>query len=147
MINFHKIRWKNLLSTGQVFIEVDLKRNPTTLIVGENGSGKSTILDALTFSLFGKAFRNINKPQLINSINEQNCLTEVEFSIGKKYFLVRRVITTINFRDLKDYNTHFYVFLIRLQNYCEQIEPLDISNSISYKKLFLLSHILTKFLI
>lgn len=64
-----------------------------------------------------------------------------------KYFLVRRVITTINFRDLKDYNTHFYVFLIKLQNYCEQIEPLDISNSISYKKLFLLSHILTKFLI
>jgi DNA repair exonuclease SbcCD ATPase subunit len=92
MINFHKIRWKNFLSTGQVFIEVDLKRNPTTLIVGENGSGKSTILDALTFSLFGKAFRNINKPQLINSINEQNCLTEVEFSIGKKYFLVRRGI-------------------------------------------------------
>jgi len=64
-----------------------------------------------------------------------------------KYFLVRRVITTINFRDLKDYNTHFYVFLIRLQNYCEQIEPLDISNSISYKKLFLLSHILNNFLI
>jgi DNA repair exonuclease SbcCD ATPase subunit len=92
MINFHKIRWKNFLSTGQVFTEVDLSRNPTTLIVGENGSGKSTILDALTFSLFGKAFRNINKPQLINSINEQNCLTEVEFSIGKKQFLVRRGI-------------------------------------------------------
>ena len=92
MINFHKIRWKNFLSTGQVFTEVDLKRNPTTLIVGENGSGKSTILDALTFSLFGKAFRNIKKPQLINSINDQNALTEVEFSIGKKQFLVRRGI-------------------------------------------------------
>ena len=62
------------------------------MIVGENGSGKSTILDALTFSLFGKAFRNIKKAQLINSINEQNALTEVEFSIGKKHFLVRRGI-------------------------------------------------------
>ena len=92
MINFNKVRWKNFLSTGQVFTEVDLKRNPTTLIVGENGSGKSTILDALTFSLFGKAFRNIKKPQLINSINEQNCITEVEFYIGKKHFLVRRGI-------------------------------------------------------
>ena len=92
MINFNKVRWKNFLSTGQVFTEVDLKRNPATLIVGENGSGKSTILDALTFSLFGKAFRNIKKPQLINSINEQNALTEVEFSIGKKQFLVRRGI-------------------------------------------------------
>ena len=92
MINFNKVRWKNFLSTGQVFTEVDLKRNPTTLIVGENGAGKSTILDALTFSLFGKAFRNIKKPQLINSINEQNALTEVEFSIGKKHFLVRRGI-------------------------------------------------------
>ena len=92
MINFNKVRWKNFLSTGQVFTEVDLKRNPTTLIVGENGSGKSTILDALTFSLFGKAFRNIKKPQLINSINEQNAITEVEFFIGKKHFLVRRGI-------------------------------------------------------
>ena len=92
MINFNKVRWKNFLSTGQVITEVDLKRNPATLIVGENGSGKSTILDALTFSLFGKAFRNIKKPQLINSINEQNCITEVEFSIGKKHFLVRRGI-------------------------------------------------------
>mgnify|MGYP001178877568 FL=1 len=92
MINFHKVRWKNFLSTGQNLTEVDLKRNSATLIVGENGSGKSTILDALTFSLFGKAFRNIKKPQLINSINEQNALTEVEFSIGKKHFLVRRGI-------------------------------------------------------
>ena len=92
MINFNNVRWKNFISTGQVFTEVDLKRNPATLIVGENGSGKSTILDALTFSLFGKAFRNIKKPQLINSINEQNALTEVEFSIGRKHFLVRRGI-------------------------------------------------------
>ena len=92
MINFRKVRWKNFLSTGQNFTEIDLKNQPTTLIVGENGSGKSTVLDALTFGLFGTAFRNINKPQLINSINENNCLTEVEFSIGKKYFIVRRGI-------------------------------------------------------
>ncbi len=92
MINFHRIRWKNVLSTGQNFIEIDLKRNSTTLIVGENGSGKSTILDALTFSLFGKAFRNINKAQLINSINDRNCLIETEFTIGKKNYLVRRGI-------------------------------------------------------
>jgi len=92
MINFHRIRWKNVLSTGQNFIEIDLKRNSTTLIVGENGSGKSTILDALTFSLFGKAFRNINKAQIINSINDRNCLIETEFSIGEKNYLVRRGI-------------------------------------------------------
>ena len=90
MINFRKVRWKNFLSTGQTFTEIDLNRSPTTLIVGENGSGKSTILDALTFSLFGTAFRNINKPQLVNSINESNCLVEVEFTIGRKNFLVRR---------------------------------------------------------
>ena len=90
MINFRKVRWKNFLSTGQSFTEIDLNRSPTTLIVGENGSGKSTILDALTFSLFGTAFRNINKPQLVNSINESNCLVEVEFTIGRKNFLVRR---------------------------------------------------------
>ena len=92
MINFHRIRWKNVLSTGQNFIEIDLDKNPTTLIVGENGSGKSTILDALTFSLFGKAFRNINKSQIINSINDRNCLIETEFSIGNKHYLVRRGI-------------------------------------------------------
>ena len=97
MINFHRIRWKNVLSTGQNFIEIDLKRNSTTLIVGENGSGKSTILDALTFSLFGKAFRNINKAQIINSINDRNCLIETEFSIGRKNYLVRRGIRPSRF--------------------------------------------------
>lgn len=92
MIFFSKIRWKNFLSTGQNFTEIFLDRNPTTLILGENGSGKSTLLDALTFSLFGKPFRNINKPQLINSINEKNAIVEVEFTIGKKNYLVRRGI-------------------------------------------------------
>ena len=92
MIIFKKIRWKNFLSTGNVFSEVDLQASKTNLIVGSNGAGKSTILDALTFSLFGKPFRKINKPMLVNSINEKNCLTEIEFSIGKKeYKLVRGV--------------------------------------------------------
>jgi DNA repair exonuclease SbcCD ATPase subunit len=92
MIIFKKIRWKNFLSTGNVFSEVDLRAGKTNLIVGTNGAGKSTILDALTFSLFGKPFRKINKPMLVNSINEKDCLTEIEFSIGKKEYLVSRGI-------------------------------------------------------
>ena len=92
MIIFKKIRWRNFLSTGNTFSEVDLRTSKTNLIIGSNGAGKSTILDALTFSLFGKPFRKINKPMLVNSINEKNCLTEIEFSIGKKeYKLVRGV--------------------------------------------------------
>jgi DNA repair exonuclease SbcCD ATPase subunit len=82
MILFEKIRWKNFLSTGNQFSEVEFQKNSTTLIVGSNGAGKSTVLDALTFSLFGKPFRKINKPQLINSVNEKDCLVEVEFKIG-----------------------------------------------------------------
>ncbi len=92
MIIFKTIRWKNFLSTGNVFTEVDLTTCKTNLIVGENGAGKSTILDALTFSLFGKPFRKINKPMLANSINEKDCVTEIEFSIGKNEFKVVRGI-------------------------------------------------------
>ena len=92
MIIFKKIRWKNLLSTGNVFSEVDLRSAKTNLIIGSNGAGKSTILDALTFSLFGKPFRKINKPMLVNSINEKDLMTEIEFSIGRKDYLVRRGI-------------------------------------------------------
>ena len=92
MIIFKKVRWKNFLSTGNVFSEVDLQAGKTNLIIGSNGAGKSTILDALTFSLFGKPFRKINKPMLVNSINEKDALTEIEFSIGKKEYLVRRGI-------------------------------------------------------
>ena len=92
MINFKCVRWKNLLSTGNNFIEIQLDRNPTTLIVGENGSGKSTILDALCFGLFGKPFRNINKPLLVNSINNGQCIVEVEFEIGSKKIKVIRGI-------------------------------------------------------
>ena len=82
MILFHKIRWRNFLSTGNHFTEIDFDKTSTTLIVGSNGAGKSTVLDALTFSLFGKPFRKINKPQLVNTINEKDCKVEVEFSIG-----------------------------------------------------------------
>ena len=92
MIIFKKIRWKNFLSTGNVFSEVDLQGSKTNLIVGNNGAGKSTILDALTFSLFGKPFRKINKPMLLNSINEKDLLTEIEFSIGRKEYKVIRGI-------------------------------------------------------
>lgn len=92
MILFKKIRWKNFLSTGTQFTEINFQKNNTTLIIGSNGAGKSTVLDALTFSLFGKSFRGINKPQLINSTNEKDCLVEIEFSIGNNEFLIRRGI-------------------------------------------------------
>ena len=92
MIQFKNIRWKNFLSTGNQFIEVQLDRTPTTLIIGDNGSGKSTILDALTFGLFSKPFRKINKPQLVNSVNNGGTLVEIEFIIGTKAYMVRRGI-------------------------------------------------------
>ena len=92
MIHFKYVRWKNFLSTGNNFTEIQLDRNPTTLIIGENGAGKSTILDALCFGLFGKPFRNINKPQLLNSVNGSGCIVEVEFKIGSKEIKVIRGI-------------------------------------------------------
>jgi len=92
MINFEKIRFKNFLSYGNQFTEIDFQKSKTTLIIGKNGYGKSSFLDALTFSLFGKSFRGINKPQLVNSINEKDCLVEVEFKIGTTEYKVRRGI-------------------------------------------------------
>ena len=92
MINFKYVRWKNFLSTGNQPTEIQLDRNPTTLIIGENGAGKSTILDALCFGLFGKPFRNISKNQLINSINNGGAMVEVEFSIGSVQYKVIRGI-------------------------------------------------------
>ena len=92
MIIFKYVRWKNFLSTGNQFTEIQLDRNPTTLIIGENGAGKSTILDALCFGLFGKPFRNINKGQLLNSVNNGQCEVEVDFKIGTKSFKVIRGI-------------------------------------------------------
>ena len=92
MILFEKIRWKNFLSTGNQFSEVNLNKASTTLIVGSNGAGKSTVLDALTFALFGKPFRKINKPQLPNTTNERDCRVEVEFIINKTNWKVCRGI-------------------------------------------------------
>ena len=92
MITFQKIRWKNLLSTGNQFTEVDFREHHTNLIVGTNGAGKSTILDALTFALFNKPFRKINKGQLINATNERECMVEVEFSINSRDYIIRRGI-------------------------------------------------------
>ncbi len=92
MILFEKIRWKNFLSTGNQYSELIFNKNTTTLILGANGSGKSTVLDALTFSLFGKPFRKINKPQLINSTNEKDCRVEVEFSLNGTDWKVARGI-------------------------------------------------------
>lgn len=102
MILFRAIRWKNLLSTGNYFIEVKLDTNSNTLIVGENGSGKSTMLDALCFALFGKAFRNINKPQLLNSINGKDCLVEVEFDTNNRSYKVVRGIKPNVFQIFQD---------------------------------------------
>jgi DNA repair exonuclease SbcCD ATPase subunit len=92
MILFEKIRWKNFLSTGNQYTEIGFTQHPTNLIIGTNGAGKSTLLDALTFSLFGKPFRKINKPQLVNSVNEKDCIVEVEFSIGNTDWKVVRGI-------------------------------------------------------
>ena len=92
MIIFKYVRWKNFLSTGNNFTEIQLDRNPTTLIIGENGAGKSTILDALCFGLFGKPFRNISKGQLLNTVNGSSAMVELEFRIGTKEIKVRRGI-------------------------------------------------------
>jgi DNA repair exonuclease SbcCD ATPase subunit len=92
MIKFEKVRWKNFLSTGNQFTEIDLNRNETTLIIGENGAGKSTVLDALCFALFGKPFRTITKSQLVNTVNAMDAVVEIEFSIAsRKYKVIRSI--------------------------------------------------------
>ena len=92
MITFKKIRYKNFLSTGNHFTEIDFQQHHTNLIIGTNGAGKSTMLDALTFVLFNKPFRKINKPQLVNTTNERDCVVEIEFSVNSRDYLVRRGI-------------------------------------------------------
>ena len=126
MILFRKLRWKNLLSTGNLFNELDLNTESTTLIVGSNGSGKSTMLDALCFCLFGKPFRNINKGQLVNSINQKDCVVEVEFDIGTKSYKVVRGIKPNIFEvylngnllsqdaAIKDYQEYLEKFILKL---------------------------------
>lgn len=91
-IEFKTVRWKNFLSTGDTFTTIQLDRNDSTLILGANGAGKSTLLDAMSFSLFGKPYRNITKPQLLNSINNKNCVVEIEFAIGSIEFKIVRGI-------------------------------------------------------
>ena len=105
MITFQKIRWKNFLSTGDHWSEIDFLGHTTNLVVGTNGSGKSTMLDALTFSLFNKPFRKINKSQLVNATNEKDCVVEVEFTVNNKDYLVRRSIKPNKFDIDEDENT------------------------------------------
>jgi len=102
MIIFTKLRYKNFLSSGNKFTEINLNRSSSTLIVGANGSGKSTLLDAMSFALFGKPHRNINKPQLVNTINNKECVVEIEFTIGKSNFRVKRGIKPQLFEIWKD---------------------------------------------
>jgi len=126
MIKFKKIKWKNLLSTGNYFTEIDLCVHNNTLVVGENGSGKSTLLDALCFVLFGKAFRNINKPSLVNSINNKDCLVEIEFETQNKNYRIVRGIKPNIFEiyqenqlvnqdaAVKDYQEYLEKFILKM---------------------------------
>ena len=102
MIKFNAVVWKNFLSTGNTPIEIALNNSPSTLIIGDNGSGKSTVLDALTFGLFGKPFRRIKKDQLVNSVNGRDCTVEIYFDIGKRKYLVIRGIKPTRFEIYMD---------------------------------------------
>jgi len=120
------VRWKNLLSTGNYFTEIKLDNNTNTLVVGENGSGKSTMLDALCFGLFGKAFRNVNKPNLLNSINSKDCIVEVEFNTNNKSYKIVRGIKPNKFEiycdgelvnqdaAARDYQEYLEKFILKL---------------------------------
>lgn len=101
-IHFKQVRYKNILSTGNVFTKIDLDRKPTTLISGSNGSGKSTLLDAITFGLYGKPFRKINKGQLVNSINKKELVVEIDFTVGGNEYTVRRGIKPNLFEIIKE---------------------------------------------
>ena len=126
MIIFKKVRYKNFLSTGQQFIEINLNEAPTTLVVGNNGAGKSTMLDALCFSLFNKPFRAVKKDQLVNTINEKECVVEVEFQIGKKEYKIIRGIKPNVFEiwcngdmlnqdaAIRDYQKHLEQHILKL---------------------------------
>jgi len=102
VINFTTLRFKNFLSSGNVFTEIKFDEHPTNLVVGKNGAGKSTMLDALCFVLFGKPFRNINKPQLVNSVNQKACVVEIEFVVGKRQYKIVRGIKPNLFEIYQD---------------------------------------------
>ena len=126
MIIFKAVRYKNFLSTGNYFTEIKLNGSTNTLVIGTNGAGKSTMLDALCFGLFGKPFRNINKPQLLNSINQKDCVVEIELSIGTKEYKIVRGIKPNVFEiyldgellnqdaAVKDYQEHLEKFILKL---------------------------------
>jgi DNA repair exonuclease SbcCD ATPase subunit len=128
MITFKTVTWQNFLSTGNTPIEIVLNNSPSTLIIGDNGSGKSTVLDALTFGLFGKPFRRIKKDQLVNSVNSRDCIVEVLFTIGRKKFLVKRGIKPTKFEiyidekllnqdaSARDYQKHLENNILKLNH-------------------------------
>ena len=139
MIIFKKISWKNFLSTGDAPTTIFFDRTPTTLIIGENGSGKSTILDALTFGLFGRAFRSINKPQLVNTVNEKGLEVEIEFSIGKKKYLVRRGVKPNKFEIY--YNDKLIDQLANNRDYQDYLEKVILKlNYKSFTQIVLLGN-------
>lgn len=135
MILFKTLRWKNLLSTGNIFTEIDLSSANNTLIVGENGAGKSTILDALSFALFGKPFRKINKPQLLNTITKKDLVTEVEFNISSNQYKIVRGIKPVIFEvyqngvllnqsaEMKDYQEILEKQILKLnfKSFCQVV--------------------------
>lgn len=148
MIVFQRLRWRNFLSTGNYFNEVDFLKNRTTLVSGDNGAGKSTMLDALTYVLFGKSFRGINIPQLTNSINDKNCLVEIEFTVGEHDYTIRRGLKPKVFEIIKDgslidqdstskdYQTMLETQILKMsyKSFC-QIVILGSSNYIPFMKL------------
>ena len=97
MIKLKTVRFKNFLASGNRFVEVKLNKDPMMLVVGKNGAGKSTLIDAITFSLFGKPFKKINKGQLMNTVNEKDLMTEIEFSVGKTEWKIRRGMKPVVF--------------------------------------------------
>ena len=128
MIRFKAVIWQNFLSTGNTPIEIILDKSPSTLIIGDNGSGKSTVLDALTFGLFGKPFRRIKKDQLVNSVNGRDCMVEVYFNVGRKKFLIRRGVKPNKFEifiddkllnqdaSVRDYQKHLENNILKLNH-------------------------------
>ena len=144
MIIFKSVEFRNFLSTGNTPTEIQLDKYNITLIIGENGSGKSTVLDALTFGLFGKAFRNIKKDQLVNSVNEKDCRVEVKFNIGRTKYHIIRGIRPNRFEiykkgkminqdaSVRDYQRHLKHYnLVYLHNQLDSYKNLHWNNHLS----------------